>query len=628
MSVNLSPLAGAGAQFFTDAGTPLTGGLVYVYTAGTTTPVTTYTSSAGLTANSNPIVLDAAGRVPYEIWLTSGAAYKFVLKTSVGTTVGTWDNISGVNDLADGFVTNAKVAANAGIVSSKLSFTQPGTGAVARTVQIKLQDFVRAEDFGAVGDGVTDDTAAIQAAVNYLQTTNSTNMELRLGALPYRILGTITITGPVQVVGQGVRDFDSTRPTTRPTKGTWLIHANTSGPMFQFSANLATGAELCNFGVFQEGHPTPGVGWTPAVRDWVIRAELTQGSLRLEHVHFHNVYKGVLTDYANRPQYENITGQFFYQAFQFDRIYDLGKLDGLHAWTYWSENDYVLQWQQANCVSITLLRSDGMWMDRIFTFAVKDAISIGLSSYGGTSRVVYVNGLYADFTARALVINSATSPAHIQIGNLFSLGQAWPVTTPATVLANAAAVDVVAGSNHLVQIGNLFSVLSAGSMIKVAGTSNQVWIESEVVEQYDRSGTGAGVHTVAATNLVKLGSIPSLAKYSGNAAEITGAAAGDVILPVAQKFNATNTVNRIITAGASTGNLAVVTVEGEAAAGVSVSALTTGIVSLGASTNALAFYGGASAVKGTLTGAKGGNVALTNLITYLAARGLLTDSTT
>ena len=114
MSVNLSPFAGAGAQFFTDAGTPLTGGLLYSYAAGTTTPATTYTSSDGLTANSNPIVLDAAGRVPYEIWLTSGSSYKFVLKTSVGTTVGTWDNIDGINDVflttqfyADVFTTTA-----------------------------------------------------------------------------------------------------------------------------------------------------------------------------------------------------------------------------------------------------------------------------------------------------------------------------------------------------------------------------------------------------------------------------------------------------------------------------------------------------------------------------------------
>lgn len=100
MAYNLSAFAGAGAQFFDDNGDPLTGGLLYVYTAGTTTPATTWTSNSGASANTNPIVLDAAGRTPAQIWVNGGSTYKFILKTSTGTLVGTYDNIPGIDDPA------------------------------------------------------------------------------------------------------------------------------------------------------------------------------------------------------------------------------------------------------------------------------------------------------------------------------------------------------------------------------------------------------------------------------------------------------------------------------------------------------------------------------------------------
>jgi hypothetical protein len=102
-TVNLSSFAGAGAQFFTDDGVPLTGGLIYSYEAGTTTPKVTYTSNLGTIAHTNPIILNSAGRVPGgEIWLTAGS-YKFVLATSTNVTIATYDNILGFGAT---FVTN------------------------------------------------------------------------------------------------------------------------------------------------------------------------------------------------------------------------------------------------------------------------------------------------------------------------------------------------------------------------------------------------------------------------------------------------------------------------------------------------------------------------------------------
>ncbi|WJZ48168.1 pectate lyase superfamily protein [Phage DSL-LC05] len=100
-AVSLSPVAGAGWQFFDNNGNPLSGGKLFTYAAGTTTNQATYTSSSGNTAHTNPIVLDSAGRVSGgEVWLTNGQRYKFVLKTSAEVQLWSADNVSGINDFS------------------------------------------------------------------------------------------------------------------------------------------------------------------------------------------------------------------------------------------------------------------------------------------------------------------------------------------------------------------------------------------------------------------------------------------------------------------------------------------------------------------------------------------------
>lgn len=200
MAVTLSFIGGAGWQFFTDDGVPLSGGKIYTYAAGTTTPLTTYTSRDGLTPNTNPIILDAAGRTPQQIWATEGLLYKYVVKTSDDTLIRTWDNIGGsvvASDLGQELANttdNTKGDALVGFRQSDASGFLAGT--VGRTVNSKLQEFVSIRDFGAAGDGVNDDTAAVQAALN-------SEKALDWGGLTYRITSTISRTYTTDVFWEG-----------------------------------------------------------------------------------------------------------------------------------------------------------------------------------------------------------------------------------------------------------------------------------------------------------------------------------------------------------------------------------------------------------------------------------------
>lgn len=88
------------AGFTNNSGQPLNGGLVYTYSAGTTTPKATYTDNLGVTPEANPVVLDSNGRKQiYGI-----GSYKFVVKDSSGTLLYTFDNLFFGNEVGVNFL--------------------------------------------------------------------------------------------------------------------------------------------------------------------------------------------------------------------------------------------------------------------------------------------------------------------------------------------------------------------------------------------------------------------------------------------------------------------------------------------------------------------------------------------
>jgi hypothetical protein len=92
-------------QFLDQNGVPLSGGLLWVYLAGTNNKHGTFADSDGNVKNTNPLVLDSRGSLGSQlVWLKSGDLYKFVLETAPngsnhGQMLNTWDGVPGMNDV-------------------------------------------------------------------------------------------------------------------------------------------------------------------------------------------------------------------------------------------------------------------------------------------------------------------------------------------------------------------------------------------------------------------------------------------------------------------------------------------------------------------------------------------------
>lgn len=214
--MNLSPLPIQ--KFFSNSGFPLAGGKLFTYVAGTTTKIATYVDSSGGTPNANPIILNFRGEC--RIWLDPKLTYKFVLSGAFDSDpptnpIWTVDNITvgvlppfdnAANDV--GPVNNVQLTipwiTASPAIFDRVVFRAANTNTAACTLQINggpsnpltWQSRVELSPtaivangiyqaifdggnwqlqgptlergdvrlFGAVGDGITNDTAAIQAA--------------------------------------------------------------------------------------------------------------------------------------------------------------------------------------------------------------------------------------------------------------------------------------------------------------------------------------------------------------------------------------------------------------------------------------------------------------------------------
>lgn len=183
------------AIFSDTSGLPLDAGYVYIGTEGLnpeTNPIQVYWDSALSIPAAQPL-RTIGGYVsrngsPSKVYVNA-ENFSITVKTSVGQLV--WSSI----------VQNS-LAASTG--SSLIGFIAAGTGAVARTAQDKMREFVSVKDFGAVGDGVTDDGPAVQLAIDEMASRGRGTIVFPAG-YSYFMNTQVNVYDNLTVVGYGAR---------------------------------------------------------------------------------------------------------------------------------------------------------------------------------------------------------------------------------------------------------------------------------------------------------------------------------------------------------------------------------------------------------------------------------------
>jgi Pectate lyase superfamily protein len=240
-------------------------------------------------------------------------------------------------------------------------------GSAVLTVAAPSPDHYSVLNFGAVGDGKTDDTAAFQKALNTAAQAGGGVVYAPRGN--YLFAGHLDVPNNVALKGMwesvpahnGLRDHDGDKPTDDGT--TFLVtgdEGNENGPAF---ITLHDNSTLKGVVIY---YPKQNPAGVPKPYPWAIAMRGNNPAVLA--VELLNPYNGIDASQNARHLIRDVQGQPLRRGIFVDSIYDIGRIEDVHFNPWWSIKPRLFHWQEEHGEAFIFGRSDWQYVFNTFCY--------------------------------------------------------------------------------------------------------------------------------------------------------------------------------------------------------------------------------------------------------------------
>ena len=431
-------------------------------------------------------VVVAAGSTPSTLIVTK----RLVLKGDcvVPETLEIQVAMGGVIAMADYNLVTAGILKISGEIEAskgKLTINGPFEGSVAHiftgTHHIVFGHDVDVfpEWWGAKGDGINDDSIAVQKAVNAAK-----SRVIARPVVAYRLTSPITIVKGISLVGNPPVPYVGAVPGTRGN-GSWffLDHLGVGFAIMEPKSNNITGVVFEKIGTFRN-QPKPSPGWKPINADWdfsIANADVTFNGCMLL-----NPTKGIRVNDTIGGGYGRLTindlvGQPLTQGIEITNSFDTFRGVNIRFWPYWKDNDNIHNYCLNNLVAFKFCRCDNPMLQNIFTIFAKYGMQFSSSVNGVTQGALISNADIDRFGVNSIYVDSSAKGVNVSITNLKTQAEAGRESSVG--VQNDGTNSILSFTSLRISelYTNALKDTSGTALIRVSGMQTNTW---------NRAGTG------------------------------------------------------------------------------------------------------------------------------------------